>query len=118
MVTTRRRPRKDCNYVIYEMVDNSGNNYIGLTRKSESTPLKSVKRRWQKHMSCARKEMLEWTLYQHLRDCSSGHKWKHNIVAVVRGRKEAYAAERELILKLKPSLNDQYVKSKEENNAL
>jgi hypothetical protein len=117
MTTSRRKPRKDCNYVIYEMVDKNGNNYIGLTRKSETTPLKSVKRRWQKHLSRARKEMLEWTLYQHLRSCSADDKWKHNIIAIVRGRKEAYAAEREIILRLKPRLNDQYMKSKEENNA-
>jgi hypothetical protein len=35
--------------------------------------------------------------------------WTHNIIAIVRGRAEAYAYERELVKMAEPTLNDQYL---------
>jgi hypothetical protein len=35
--------------------------------------------------------------------------WEHKVIAVVRGRAEAYAYERELVKELLPTLNDQYI---------
>jgi len=110
LIKKRRKPRSDCNYIIYEMVDNNGNSYIGLTRKTQSTALKSVKIRWQKHLSRAKNQCPEWTLYRHLKKGAIYHAWSHNIIAVVRGRKDAYALERNLIIEHKPNLNDQYIK--------
>ncbi len=104
----RRTPRRDCNYVIYEARDQHGESYIGLTRKT-STEAKSIRTRWSKHLSRARCEAREWTLYQYLRSGALDHSWTHRVLAVIRGRAEAYARERELVKALEPTLNDQYI---------
>jgi predicted GIY-YIG superfamily endonuclease len=108
-MTVRRKPRCDCSYAIYRMIDGDGNFYVGLTRKTETTILKSIKRRWGKHLSRAKQEDLEWKLYKHIREFEN-LKWKHEIIEIVRGRKIAYAREREIILEMKPNLNTQYCK--------
>lgn len=109
MIKRRRKPRSDSNFIIYKAVDCQGNVYIGLTRKTESTPLRSMKRRWAKHISRAKKDDLAWKLYEHIRS-SERLVWKHEIIEVIRGRKEAYAREREIILEAQPNLNTQYNK--------
>lgn len=109
MPIQRRKPRCDSNFVIYRVSDSNGNVYIGLTRKTESTPLKSLKRRWAKHVSRAKCETrIEWTLYKYLRENDS-LSLKHEIVEVVRGRTAAYKRERELIIQESPTLNTQYL---------
>lgn len=106
----RRKPRSDSNYIIYKVVDDQGNVYIGLTRKTESTAIKSMKRRWAKHVSRAKcQQDLEWALYKHIREVEIVH-WEHEILEVIRGRAEAYRKEREFILAEKPNLNTQYNK--------
>jgi len=104
---TRRTPRKDCNYVIYEMTDEFGHNYIGLTRKSLPNVNKVILERWRKHKSRARNEDRAWPLYQYLKDRLDGM-WEHRVIAIVRGRAEAYDYERSLVKTLQPTLNDQY----------
>ena len=108
-MTTRRTPRKDCNYIIYEMVDELGNNYIGLTRKSQPNVTKVVAERWRKHKSRARNENRLWALYVYLKSGALEHAWEHRVLAIIRGRKEAYEYERSLVKELAPSLNDQYL---------
>ena len=105
---TRRTPRKDCNYIIYEMTDEFGNNYIGLTRKSLPSANKTVLERWRKHKSRARNEDRQWPLYLYLKDRIDGL-WSHKIITVIRGRAEAYDYERSLVKTLQPTLNDQYI---------
>lgn len=107
MMKTRRTPRKDCNYIIYEAVDHRGENYIGITRKS-STVEKSVKERWRKHLSRARNENRLWDLYVYLKSGGLEHEWTHRVLEIVRGRGAAYARERELVKTLEPTLNSQY----------
>ena len=104
-----RKIRSDCNYVIYEAVDERGENYVGLTRKSESTVARSVKERWRRHLSRARNENRLWALYVYLKTGGLDLAWEHRVLEVVRGRKAAYARERELVKELRPSLNDQYL---------
>ena len=108
-VKRRRKPRSDCNYVIYSISDQTGNIYIGLTRKSESTPLKSAKLRLTKHISRAKATDLKRTLYDHMRYVGLDFKWKIEILEVVRGRKDAYARERDIIIEQMPNLNEQYI---------
>lgn len=108
-MTTRRTPRKDCNYIIYEMVDEHGENYIGLTRKSQPNVSKVVAERWRKHKSRARNENRLWALYIYLKSGALEHAWEHRVLAIVRGRAEAYAYEREVVKALTPTLNDQYL---------
>ena len=104
----QRKIRSDCNYIIYEARDERGENYIGLTRKS-TTVAKSVKERWRKHLSRARNENRLWALYVYLKTGGVDLMWEHRVVEIVRGRKAAYARERELVKTLQPSLNDQYI---------
>jgi len=104
-----RKIRSDCNYIIYEAVSETGENYIGLTRKSESTVNKSVLERWRKHKSRARNENRLWALYVYLKTGGLDLLWEHRVLEIVRGRKAAYAREREIVKELAPTLNDQYL---------
>jgi hypothetical protein len=66
--------------------------------------LKSVKVRWQKHVSRARCESKDWNFCNALRnleDCQ----WRYEVLEVIRGRKPAHQRERELIAEFEPSLN-------------
>ena len=108
-MSRNRKIRSDCNYIIYEAVSATGENYIGLTRKSESTVRKSVLERWRKHKSRARNENRLWALYVYLKTGGLDMNWEHRVLEIVRGRKEAYAREREIVKELAPSLNDQYL---------
>ncbi len=103
-----RKIRSDCNYIIYEAVDEHGENYIGLTRKA-TTVVRSVKERWRKHLSRARNENRLWALYVYLKTGGLDMGWEHRVIAVIRGRAEAYDFERGLVKELKPTLNDQYL---------
>lgn len=104
-----RKIRSDCNYIIYEARDELGQNYIGLTRKTMTTVSKSVLERWRKHKSRARNENRLWALYVYLKTGGLEHSWEHRVLEIVRGRKEAYAREREIVKELQPTLNDQYL---------
>ena len=106
---TKRTARKDSNYIIYEAVSEAGENYIGLTRKGDVTVAKAVKERWRKHLSRARNENRLWALYVYLKSGGLDLTWEHKVLAIIRGRKEAYAYERELVKTLQPTLNDQYI---------
>jgi len=105
----RRTARKDSTFVIYEVVDAMGENYVGLTRKGDTTVRKAVLERWRKHKSRARNEDRTWKLYVYLKNGGLEGAWEHKILAIVRGRAEAYALERELVKQMSPSLNDQYM---------
>ena len=105
---TRRTPRADCNYIIYEAVDERGQNYIGITRKTEATVARSIKERWRRHLSRARNENRLWALYVYLKTGGLELEWQHRVLEVVRGRKAAYAREREIVKALEPTLNSQY----------
>lgn len=106
---TRRTPRKDCNYIIYAMTSEKGDSYIGLTRKSLPNADKVVAERWRKHKSRAVNENRMWNLYVYLKSGGLAMNWTHEIIAIVRGRAEAYAYERELVKLFEPELNDQYL---------
>ena len=109
MMKTKRTARKDSNYVIYEAVSERGDNYIGLTRKGSVTVARAVKERWRKHVSRARNENRLWALYVYLKSGGLDMTWEHRVIAVVRGRAEAYDFERGLVKQLQPTLNDQYM---------
>jgi hypothetical protein len=106
---TKRTARKDSNYIIYEAVSETGENYIGLTRKGNVTVAKAVKERWRKHISRARNENRLWALYVYLKTGGLDMTWEHKVIAIVRGRAEAYDFERGLVKALEPTLNDQYL---------
>lgn len=106
MMKTKRTARKDSNFVIYAATHN-GVSYIGLTRKGTVTIVEAVKERWRRHVSRARNEQRDWVIYNYMRQ-GNWTGWTHQVICVIRGRAEAYALERELVLQIQPELNDQY----------
>ena len=97
-----RKKRNDRNYILYHLsVD--GQSYIGLTVAVGRAFLRSVKVRVQKHISRALVEDKDWTLCEALRHADH---IQYSVIEVVRGRKNAYKRERELIAFRQPELND------------
>jgi|TARA_B110000908_G_scaffold167888_1_gene221676 hypothetical protein len=100
---TVRKKRNDRNYIIYR-VTIGDEIYVGLTVAVGRGYWKSVKIRVQKHISRALNEDKDWTMCNCIRD--SDETIYYEILEVIRGRKNAYQRERELIRELEPSLND------------
>jgi hypothetical protein len=99
-----RKKRSDRNHIIYELIVN-GLNYIGVTAKTESTVLKSVKSRAAKHYYRAKKEQKDWTLCQALRQLNDKSEIEIRVHEIVRGKAAAHKREVEIRRLLKPSLN-------------
>jgi hypothetical protein len=101
----KRKPRSDRNHVLYrvECMD-TGDSYIGLTVAKGHAFLRSVKVRWQKHVSRAMREDKDWAFCTAIRD-NTDAEWRYEVLEVVRGRKPAHQRERELISLYEPSLN-------------
>ena len=103
---TKKAPRKkraDRLHIIYKII--SGTDfYIGVTARTESTILKSVRVRMNKHLYRSRSEDKSWALYEALRD-RGPESFVYQIVAVVRGKSAAHQLERALIRELRPNLN-------------
>ena len=78
--------------------------YIGLTVAIGQAFLRSVKVRFQKHISRAKCENRQWAFCKFIRS-NSDVTFKYEVIEVVRGRKPAYQRERELIVKYAPTLN-------------
>jgi hypothetical protein len=100
---TVRKKRNDRNYIIYR-VTIGDEIYVGLTVAVGRGYWKSVKIRVQKHISRALNEDKDWTMCNCIRE--SDETIYYEILEVIRGRKNAYQRERELIRELEPSLND------------
>lgn len=99
-----RRRRVDRNHIIYELVVN-GLNYIGVTAKTESTVLKSVRVRANKHWYRAQKESKNWLLCEALRGLASKDEIEIRVHEIVRGKAEAHRREVEIRRALSPALN-------------
>jgi len=78
--------------------------YIGVTAKTESTVLKSVRTRINKQIYRSRSEDKSWALYDAIRERGCGA-IAFAIVAVIRGKSTAHQLERSLIRELRPTLN-------------
>lgn len=98
-----RKKRSDRNYVLYQLTAEN-ETYIGLTVAQGQAFLRSVKVRVQKHISRAKRENKDWSLYAFLRD-NPEVQLQYEVLEVVRGRKNAYQREREIIAETNPSLN-------------
>ena len=97
------KKRCDRNYVLYRL-EMDGQSYVGLTVSQGRAFLRSVKVRVQKHLSRARRENQDWSLYSFLR-ANEDVTVQYEVLEVIRGRKPAYQRERELIVELEPTLN-------------
>lgn len=100
-----RKKRSDRNHVLYRVTcEDTGDFYVGLTVAKNHAYVRSVKVRWQKHVSRAKRENKAWTFCAALRNLAECN-WTYEVIEIVRGRKNAHQRERELIAKLKPTLN-------------
>lgn len=99
-----RKPRTDRNHIIYEIVTPQGS-YIGVTAKTESTVLKSLRSRAAKHFYRARTEAKDWLLCQYLRTLTDKNDIDIRMHEMVRGKAAAHTRERELIRLYNPALN-------------
>jgi hypothetical protein len=103
---TKKAPRKkrtDRTHIVYKII--SGTDfYIGVTARTESTVLKSVRVRMNKHLYRSRSEDKSWALYEALRE-RGPECFCYTILAVVRGKSAAHSVERALIRELRPNLN-------------
>jgi len=99
-----RKKRTDRNHIIYELRV-AGGNYIGVTAKTETTVLKSVKARAAKHFYRAKKEDKNWTLCVELRKLADKSEIEIVIHEIVRGKAEAHKREVEIRRAVKPTLN-------------
>ena len=100
-----RRKRNDRNYVLYQIVvEESGDNYIGVTVATGRAFLRSVKVRVQKHLSRAKCEDKNWAFCEFIRK-NPDVQITYEILDIVRGRKAAYQLEREYIRQYNPNLN-------------
>lgn len=106
-MTTQATPRKkrvDRTHYVYMLTVN-GQRYVGTTAKTESTALKSVRARFNKHWYRAKTETKNWLLCAALRACEDRCEVTIDILAVVRGKSEGHAEEVRLRRLLRPELN-------------
>ena len=101
---TTRKKRTDRNHIIYELRIN-GLNYIGVTAKTETTVLKSVRARAAKHFYRAKTESKHWLLCEALRQLDSKEDIEVLVHEVIRGKAAAHKREVELRRILQPALN-------------
>jgi len=99
-----RKKRTDRNHIVYELVVN-GLNYIGVTAKTETTVLKSVKARAAKHFYRAKTEGKEWLLCIALRELASKDEIEIKVHEVIRGKAAAHKREVEIRRAIVPVLN-------------
>lgn len=99
-----RKKRVDRNHIIYELRV-AGGNYIGVTAKTESTVLKSVRARAAKHFYRAKKEDKAWSLCVALRELDSKDEIEIVIHEIVRGKAAAHRREVEIRRAVRPTLN-------------
>ena len=102
--TATRKKRVDRNHIVYELVVN-GLNYIGVTAKTETTVLKSVRARAAKHFYRAKTESKDWALCVALRDLNDKSEIEIRIHEIIRGKAAAHRREVELRRMINPALN-------------
>ena len=101
---THRKKRADRNHIVYEL-DVNGLTYVGVTAKTESTALKSVRTRAAKHFYRAKTENKDWLLCEALRSLDSKDEIGVRVLAVIRGKAEAHKEEVRIRRELEPALN-------------
>jgi hypothetical protein len=101
---TTRKKRVDRTHIIYELRVN-GQNYIGVTAKTETTINKSVLARAAKHFYRAKTEAKEWALCVALRSLNDKSEIEVLVHETLRGKAVAHKREVELRRQLRPTLN-------------
>ena len=104
MDTKARKKRSDRNHIVYSITIN-GDLYVGVTAKTESTVLKSVRSRAAKHFYRAKTETKNWELCMALRELDSKEQIEIRIHAIIRGKAPAHKEEVRIRREVKPTLN-------------
>ena len=104
MQKTTRKKRSDRTHIVYMLVVN-GLRYIGVTAKTETTVLKSVRARAAKHFYRAKTETKDWALCGALRTLNSKEEIEIRVVELLRGKAIAHKREVEIRRELRPELN-------------
>ena len=99
-----RKKRVDRTHIIYELRVN-GDNYIGVTAKTETTINKSVLARAAKHFYRAKTETKNWLLCQELRKLADKSEIEVLVHETLRGKAAAHKREVELRRAINPTLN-------------
>lgn len=99
-----RAKRSDRNHIIYELRVAEGN-YIGVTAKTETTVLKSVRARAAKHYYRAKTESKNWALCEALRKLNSKEDIEIIVHEIIRGKAAAHKREVEIRRSVQPNLN-------------
>jgi len=100
----KRKRRQDTKHAVYMLVNtNTNESYVGIT-VCGSQVQKALKVRFQKHVRRAVTENKTWALCNSIRT-HGAEAFVVLLVDIVRGRKPAHAAERELINTFNPTLN-------------
>jgi len=99
-----RKKRTDRNHIIYELRV-AGGNYVGVTAKTESTVVKSVRARAAKHFYRAKTEAKNWLLCAALRELNSKDDIEIIVHEIVRGKADAHRREVEIRRAVMPTLN-------------
>jgi hypothetical protein len=100
----KRKRRQDTKHAVYMLVNtNTNESYIGITVCGAQVN-KALKVRFQKHVRRAVTENKAWALCNSIRE-HGAEAFVVLLVDIVRGRKPAHAAERELINTFNPALN-------------
>ena len=99
-----RKKRVDRTHAIYMLYIN-GRKYIGVTARTESTVIKSVRTRINKHWYRAQTETKDWLLCEAMRGLQDRSEIEFEILATVRGKADAHREEVRLRRKFRPELN-------------
>ena len=100
-----RKKRSDRNQIIYKLTNNVTNeSYIGVTVVTGRAYLKSLRSRWIRHIYKANVGMAKYPISVSIRTHGE-ESFTREILQIVRGKKNAFQAESQLINEIKPTLN-------------
>ena len=100
-----RKKRSDRNHIIYKITNTVTNEtYIGVTVVTGRAYLKSLHNRWIRHIYKAMVLNANFTISESIRTYGKDS-FKHEILTLVRGKKNAFQTEAQLINEHKPALN-------------
>ena len=100
-----RKKRSDRNHIIYKLTNTvTEETYIGVTVVTGRAYLKSLRSRWIRHIYKANIGMAEYPISVSIRTHGE-ESFTREILQIVRGKKNAFQTEAQLINEHKPALN-------------
>jgi len=102
---SKRKKRSDRNHIIYQLTNTvNGEKYIGVTVVTGRAYLKSLRSRWIRHIYKATKAMAQYPISEAIREYGE-EAFTREILTKVRGKKNAFETESQLINEIRPKLN-------------